>query len=372
MFAYVYFFAFISFIGLASICMRREAAFAAYISVPLLILFSGTRIEIGWDYEAYNYLYEFATNHSFSTTWETFCVFANGEYEPGFIVLVGLAGLLGVPQQFLIVALIVLFAYLGHRRNFEVGVALFISIYLFYGYFHTFGIVRQGLAAALAFYGISLERRWTAALIVALACSIHFSIIPVICFLLIVIRIVSTRVIAGAIGFASVAAFVPLSGGLIVLVANALGFERWVSLLDFGAATYKVGFSLVLVEHILIASLYILNKSDDRRWKLGAAVVVARLFLYGALNDISIVWERFNSAFDLFYASAVAYIFYVAIAKYAPPRTFVFRTAMLTVFVAVSMFIFVRYDRLIGSDTRVSGQLSHYDRFVNYRSELFD
>jgi hypothetical protein len=372
MFAYVCIFAIISLLGLTSICTRREAVIAVYISLPLLILFSGTRIEIGWDWEAYNYLYEFARNNSFGSTWDTFCVLANGEYEPGFVILVGAAGILGISQQFLLVLLIVVFAYLGHKRNFAVGVAMFVTIYLFYGYFHTFGIVRQGLAAAIAFYGISLERRWHALAVVALACTIHFSIIPVALFLYLMVRVMSSRLLLASTVFAWFASAVPLSGQLIMLAASALGFERWLSLLDFSAATYKVGFSLVLLEHTLVALMYLLHKSEDRRWALGAAVVVCRLILYGALNDISIVWERFNSAYDLFYASACAYIIYCALAKYAPPRTFAFKSMSVVVFICMSMFVYVRYDRLIGSDSRESGGLSHYDRFVNYRSFLLE
>jgi hypothetical protein len=370
MFAYICVFVVITMLGLASILTRREAVIAAYLSLPLLILFSGTRIEIGWDWEAYNYLYEFASNNSFFSTWDTFCVFANGEYEPGFVILVAAAGVLGISQQFLIVMLIVVFGYLAHKRNFGVGIAMFVTIYMFYGYFHTFGIVRQGLAAAIAFYGISLERRERALAVVALACSIHFSIIPVAIFLYLVVRFVSNKMLLATIAFAWFASAVPLAGPLIMLGAAALGFERWMSLLDFSAATFKVGFSLVLVEHTAVAILYLLNKSDDRRWRLGAAVVVCRLFLYGALNDISIVWERFNSAYDLFYASACAYIIYCALAKYAPPRTFMFKFMSVMVFIGVSMFVYVRYDRLIGSDSRETGGLSHYDRFVNYRSFL--
>ncbi|EFI6232570.1 EpsG family protein, partial [Escherichia coli] len=111
---------------------------------------AGLRFHTGWDWEAYDYFfYELTNSNLFEISKAN--IF---NYEPGFVLLSYISVLLHIPPflffSLITVTLIIKSAY-KYLGNF---VYIFLLIYLYYGYFHNFSIVRQGVAAALFAYSI--------------------------------------------------------------------------------------------------------------------------------------------------------------------------------------------------------------------------
>jgi len=161
---------------------------------------------------------------------------------------------------------------------------------------------------------------------------------------------------------------------ILYRTVDYLGYAKWIVLLEETVATNKVGVTSWLIEFSFFASLFLLATracAVDFKVRFVGTIFLIKFFFYGFFNDISIIWERFNAPLDAFYAAAVAYT--IVIFMHALPALSVgLRKCYFVVALTFSAgLVLIRYEGLIFSDGREWGELTHYDRFVNYESTLF-
>jgi hypothetical protein len=128
--------------------------------------------------------------------------------------------------------------------------------------------------------------------------------------------------------------------------------------------------SSILIEYTLLAVLVSFIDYDSFAIRFARGVLVYRLLTYGLLNDISIAWERSSAFADPMYALALAIILTTFVVKFSRTHLgFLFNLACVVF--AVSFYVGFKYERLLSSEPRTTGELSHFDRFIPYKS-IFD
>lgn len=345
---------------------RRPIVIVAFI---MLSAFAGFRSEIGWDYEAYQYLYDYFSSYTLAEAFSTGQAVDALGFEYGFSLLLWGAAATGANYQLVVAVLTVGLCLFSAYRLSPSALPVFLLVYLWYGYNHNFSILRQGLAAGMIFLAIAIfdERKKLAIVLYAVASTLHMSAILLAPFLAACIKFSTRKMVLIALGFCwvmSLSSF--LSGGIFALL-ELIGRDRWHTLLQFGELTNKVGVSLILIEYTLLALLLWFIDDESFAIRFARGVLVYRLLIYGLLNDISIAWERSSAFTDPMYALALATISTAFISKISRAAE-VFLLNSICVVVAVSFYVGFKYERMLSSEPRTAGERSHFERFIPYKT----
>jgi hypothetical protein len=330
---------------------------------------AGFRYQTGWDYEVYEFFFSAVGKVDIGRLFDTAEAHSRLGFEPGFIVLGWLTAQFTQNYQVVLAATTISISVLAVWRIDRAAFPIFMVVYLWYGYFHNFGILRQGLAAALIF--LSFSTGFTSSILLYLAASsIHASS----AFIGLLLFILSKKVNKKIVILSVVAGwFLSLFSGFGVdlnLVLFGEMFQRWVSLLDVAELSTKVGVSFILVEYTIVAAVICFMNLDNKTTRFAAAVVAYRTLSYGVFNDTTIAWERTNALTDPMYALALASILTKTVSINSKAGALVQKRLLICVFV-VATFVWVKYSRMLDSDSRIANQLSHRDRFVPYKSVLY-
>lgn len=354
--------------ALASIfpAVRRPAVVVVFM---ILAGFAGLRSEIGWDYEAYQYLYDSFISHTLVE------VFGAGQaidvlgFEPGFSLLVWVITEIGANHQLVLAVLTVSLCLFSAYHLSPSTLPVFLLAYLWYGYNHNFSILRQGLAAGMIFWAIAIfnERKKLAVALYALASTIHMSALFLTPFLAACIRYSTRKMVLIVLALCWVLSLSSFVSGGIFAFLELIGRDRWHTLLQFEELTNKVGVSFILIEYTLLALLLWFVDGYSFAIRFARGVLVYRLITYGLLNDISIAWERSSAFADPMYALALAIILSAFVAKFSRTSK-VFLLNLICVVVVVSFYVGFKYERLLSSEPRTAGERSHFERFIPYKS----
>ena len=344
---------------------RRPAVVIVFV---MLAGFAGLRSEIGWDYEAYQYLYDSFTTHTLVEAFSAGQAVDVLGFEPGFSFLVWLTAEIGVNYQLVLAIFTVGLCLFSAYRLSSPALPLFLLAYLWYGYYHNFSILRQGLASGIIFLAIALfhDRKKLAVALYAVASTIHLSAVFLTPFLAACIRYSTRKVVLVTLGLCwilSLSSFV--SAGILALL-ELIGRDRWLALLQLGELTNKVGVSMVQIEYTLLAALLWFIDDDTFAIRFARGVLVYRLLTYALLNDISIAWERSSAFADPMYALALAIILTAFVAKFSRTAQ-VFLLNLICMVVAVSFYVGLKYERMLSSEPRMAGERSHFERFIPYK-----
>lgn len=287
-------------------------------------------------------------------------------YEPGFVLLSYISVLLHIPPflffSLITVTLIIKSAY-KYLGNF---VYIFLLIYLYYGYFHNFSIVRQGVAAALFAYSIRylIAKSYKYYILIFVAALFHMSAI----MLLIVPFLYK---IANRIPFSALLLFSLLM--VYTSVSELIGIKSLLSginalniYINNSSLSYKVGFSFKYLELLIILVLFynkrfselIASKFSKKQYYVFRCLIVIEVMIYSLFNDFSIIYERLTVYFEFSHAICIAMII----------SAFKYKRVQLFLLLILLSLIFVRYYQLFNSPVRVDGEMTHYERFENYCS----
>lgn len=370
--AYIYTLVAITVLGIASVfpVARR---FSLILSFSILVALAGLRFEIGWDYEAYQDFFNVIDSQDITESFGVGGVIESYGFESGYSLLIWLLTLVDANYQFVLAVITVGLCFLAANHIApKSSIGLFVVIYMWYGYYHNFSILRQGLAAALIFLAFALlnRRRKYFLGVLALASTIHLSSLVLAPVLWFFVRIANKKVILLALAICWILSIYSFSGEILGLLLSLTGRERWLTLLDIGELTTKVGVSLILVEYTLLTLLILTINASSYAIKFAMGVILYRIITYGFFNDISIVWERTNSFSDPMYALAISVIILTVMAKFTK-NTHIFRLTISILIIIMSSYVTIKYSQMLLSEPRVSWERSHYERFVPYRS-IFD
>lgn len=335
----------------------------------MLAGFAGLRSEIGWDYEAYQYLYDAFASQTLTQ------VFSPGQavdilgFEPGFSLFVWATAEIGANYQLVLAVLTVGLCLFSAYRLSPSALPLFLLVYLWYGYFHNFSILRQGLASGIIFLAVVIfnDRKKFAVALYGLASSVHLSALFLTPFLAACIRYATRKVVLITLALCWILSLTSYVSGGIFALLELMGRDRWHALLQFGELTNKVGVSFILIEYTLLAGLLWFIEIDTFAIRFARGVLVYRLLTYGLLNDISIAWERSSAFTDPMYAAALAIIVTTFIAKFSWTYKG-FLLNQIFVVLALSFYVGLKYERLLSSEPRISEERSHFERFIPYKS----
>lgn len=345
---------------------RRPAVVVVFI---MLTGFAGLRSEIGWDYEAYQYLYDSFTTHTMVEAFNAEQAVDVLGFEPGFSFLVWLIAEIGANYQLVLAIFTVGLCLFAAYRLSPPALPVFLLAYLWYGYYHNFSILRQGLAAGIILFAVTLfhDRKRLAVALYAVASTIHLSAVFLTPVLAACIRYSTRKVVLVTLGLCWILSLSSIVSGGVLALLELIGRDRWFALLQFGELTNKVGVSLVLIEYTLLAALLWFIDDDTFAIRFARGVLVYRLLTYGVLNDISIAWERSSAFADPMYALALAIILTTIVARFS--RTVqVFLLNITCVVVGISFYVGFKYERMLSSEPRMEGERSHFERFIPYKS----
>jgi len=347
----------------------------AYLIFPFLILTSlaGLRSEIGWDYDAYQEFFDQVASQAIGDSFSKGNVVDEYGFEGGFSLIIWLLTYLGVNYQFVLAFLTVgaclLAAYFISPSK---GLALFLIVYLWYGYYHNFSILRQGLAAGLVFLAIALweTRKKQAFGVVALATTIHMSTIILAPFVAICIKYATKKIIIISLAFCWILSIISLGSDIISSLLGMAGRERWQALIGSSEMTTKVGVSLILVEYTLLTICAAAVDNNNPALRFAKGILLYRIITYGIFNDITIAWERTSSFSDPMYAMAIAILITYCVEKFSR-NEILRRGALVSVGIGMSIYVAIKYERMLETEPRVPWERSHHERFIPYRS-IFD
>jgi hypothetical protein len=330
---------------------------------------AGFRYQTGWDYEVYEFFFNAVEKINIGRLFDTAEAHSRLGFEPGFIVLGWLIAQFTQNYQLILAATTISISVLAVWRIDRAAFPIFVVVYLWYGYFHNFGILRQGLAAALIFLSFSTGITSSILLYVA-ASSIHASAAFIGLALFVLSEKVNKKVVVVSVVLSWFLSLFSGFGVDLKLVLFGEMFQRWISLLDVAEFSTKVGVSFILVEYTIVAVVLCFIKIDDKKTRFAAAVVAYRTISYGVFNDTTIAWERTNAFTDPMYALALASILTKTVSinfKIGP----LVQKKLLMCVICSATFVWVKYSRMLDSNSRIENQLSHRDRFVPYKSILY-
>lgn len=331
----------------------------------ILILFSGLRYHTGWDWEAYDYFFN-EISHSSIIDLKTNNIF---NYEPGFLILSYLSLKLNISPYITISAITVSLILISARKYCHGYIYLFLIAYLFYGYFHNFSIIRQGISASIFAYALQyiLSKKYIKYFISILVASLFHSsalillLIPTGIYILQKIPIVLLLVVS--------LLMVHFNLSEISEIKNNLSYIESINFyLKNEDLSYKVGFSFKYLEILILlvffyqkrCELILRNKYGDTNYLLFRSLLIIELLNYSIFNDFSIIYERINVYFEFTHAVIIAMI----------ASIFKFKKIQFIIILLLSVIVFIRYFQLVHSPVRVDGELSHYERFNNYCSVI--
>jgi hypothetical protein len=341
-------------------------------SFSILVLFAGLRSEIGWDYEVYQYFYAGMSNLNLR---DAFGAGSSAEalgFEPGFSLLIWISASLNFNYQIITAAITVGSAFfaayiLGSRRS----ISAFLVLYLWYGYYHNFSIIRQGLAAAIGFLAVTyyFRNKRTAFILYIIASSIHFSSTFIIPAILLIISIMGKKELIAATLLCWFMSISDIFRPYLNYIFSNVQIEKWIILTESSTINYKVGTSFILIEYTVLVLAAVLSSGKDNATKFAIGILTYRTFVYALFNDITIAWERVNTFSDPFYALAVGIILTNSSSK-------IIKGPIYEIFVKIFLipltiaYVSIKYDRLLSSESRESSERAHAERFLPYRSML--
>nr|UPO64959.1 O-antigen polymerase [Vibrio fluvialis] len=370
---YILLFVYCLFSGLIFFNVNNRASTQLYVIVSALLLglFSGLRYHTGWDWEAYDYFIEHLPGILSGDIWSN-NVFG---YEPLFVIIVSILNEIGLSAYlFFSISTIFLTTFSAHRYLGKY-ISIFFIVYLFYGYFQNFSIVRQGIAAAIFLFSIRYieQKKFYQYLIGILVASLfHISSLLLLPIYYIVIKLRMSRT----------AIFVYITATVIFVAFPVLSYlndlthvfsifgdkvNEYVSNKDL---TYKTGFSFKYLELLLLVLIYQSNKffniglsTFGKYYNIFGMIVVLQLGVYSFLNDFSIIFERISSFFEV--SQGIFIIMNIALLKGNVSKSLII--------VVLAVLIFVRYERLFyhsNNYIRLGNDMGHLERFENYCSVL--
>ncbi len=250
-------------------------------AIALLVIFAGTRLDIGTDYSLYTGIYNRLTVDDWAFS------IARSPQEFGFSIL-SLAmksfGLSAEEFLFVVSALTVSAVYVAVRYASPRPAFSLLLYILFATYLSPMNTARQGLAIAfmlLAAIFAARSRIW-AVLLVTIACTVHISaIIALVLFALVrFLRINVLGFLASMIGVIFIGRLIPTFPGLVQFLGSLN--ERYETYLTSGAAA---GFGTILVSatHAILALSLLQAKglSTEEAWWRNAYTLTAPLALLG-------------------------------------------------------------------------------------------
>ncbi|MBW3761224.1 hypothetical protein GL264_10470 [Aeromonas jandaei] len=354
----------------------------------VLIFFSGFRYYIGWDFEIYQSLYDAVFYSSdpmmiihlpqyrdFELGFRLFSLTAT--IEPWMPVLLSCAFSVGI--SFLIM-------HKSPSRTFGV----FILLYLWYEYFSVFNIQRQIIAHAIILLGLyfTIKNRSKFFIVISAPFAFTLHVSSLLAFTFYFISIFATDKKIKINNFTGLG-IVVIS---LVLIAIPLDITQFIFkfsvlfLSFFGEigkhaslkiayyfdylSLYKTGFSFRYFEYIVVfltatfnfdkISSEIDSEYGKRLFILSLNISGIHILVYALLSSLGVIQERVESYFLLMHVILCSYVIL------AIPATTKIRTNMQVV-VLCMLFVFIKYYRLINSDSYV-GADSHYQRFVPYNN----
>lgn len=365
----IFFFATITCAGIAIYPkLRLPAVLAIFL---LLALFSGIRFETGWDYEAYQYFYDSLSN---SYLYEIFN--ENGPvqlmgFEPGFAILIWLCNSLDANYQIVLALVTVGLCLYSVFRLDPDALPFFIVIYLWYGYYHNFSIVRQGIAGAIVFLALVIgdKKKTLSFFSYLIAISLHYSALVLSPIIWLIIRFSTKRILIGSIILCWVLSSSEVFRGVLLPTASLIVPERWLNLITVEQMTGKVGVSFILVEYSLAALALVFITKQGPAISFARGILIYKILTYGLFNDVSIIWERTSSFADSMYAASLSIIL-VWLIKEGASNPKLIRVLFMITLLGLGLYVFAKYERMLNSEVRIEGEKSHYDRFIPYKSIL--
>lgn len=347
---------------------RRFVLFAAL----TLILFAGLRSDIGWDYEVYQAFYNSMMDANLRDAFTSGDIADSLGFEPGFTLLIWLTAHFDLNYQLICAVLTILLVfYAASQIGDKHSIPIFIILYLWYGYFHNFTIIRQGLASAIAFWAIASMSKPIRATGSTIAASlVHKSSVFLLPMIFVCIRFLGHRALLAALCFAWILTLTRLGDPIATMLSTNFGPSKWETLSDDGALNYKVGFSLILIEYTIVTVALLGLPNNEPSIRFARGIVIARLLLYGIFNDVTIAWERTSTFSDPMYAMALAIII-SKLANHFMKNRLQSQVFTLLVILVATVYVGVKYDRMLASEARIVSERSHADRFIPYKS-IFD
>lgn len=363
---------FFAIIGCAQLsAYRKNGFFVVVVAFILSALFAGLRFQTGWDYEAYQYFYDSLSNSSlFEIFNENGPVQAMG-FEPGFAILIWICSALGTNYQLVLAIATVGLCFYSVYRLDRNALPFYIVIHLWYGYFHNFSIVRQGISGALVFFAIVIaDKQKRLSMCSYLVSSLlHYSALVLSPIIWLLIRFSTMRILLVSLVIGWTFSFLEIFRGILFPIISLVAPERWLSLITIEEITGKVGVSLILLEYSFASLILYTNKLENRAISFARGVLVYKILTYGLFNDVSIIWERTSSFADAMYAASLAIILAGFIKAHVTKRKLI-QASYFFMILFLSLYVFVKYQRMLGSEVRIEGERSHYERFIPYRSIL--
>lgn len=325
-----------------------------FVLMGLILLF---RYQVGWDWEHYDYFFNNLPNNEFH--WE-----AGFYYFSSFLEFSNL-------NQYLVIGIISYLSvvYLAFKVLGK-GIVYFFIPFTFFGYIDMFSVLRQELALTCFIFSIIffLNKKYIYGfLCLIFAPMFHVSGLILPLFLLFFYygyRYVLILILLSMffVQFHFLSLFV--DGVLSLPFLNDSELSKIQSYFETATVNFKLGFSLRYIELLILSILPLLYPyvrkviESSKSYKLVYMAVVLNMFLYGILNDVSIMWERFAVYLWPFEAILIAIILkhhHNSVTK------FIF---MSTVVFAIS----IHHYQYWSSPGR--GAESNFDRFYPYNSLL--
>lgn len=341
---------------------KQGIKFTLTVYIVLLFLFSGLRYHTGWDWEAYDYFFDELAKANIITLFH-YNIFG---YEPGFVFFTYISSVLNIPPFLFFSIITVSLIISSAHRYLGKYVFIFCLLYLYYGYFHNFSIVRQGVAAALFAYSIRFLILNNNKFYVVIMIGALFHISAIMLFAIPLLCRWSKKIPFTPIVLLSlITVLFPISEmiGLKAILSTVPALKNY---LNNDTLSYKVGFSLKYVELLLIFYCFydgrfveLMKKNfSEQNFYIFRSLILVELLIYSIFNDFSIFYERLSVYFEFSHAIAIAMII----------SAFKYRRVQFLLLMILLLIVFFRYYQLVNSPVRVQGEMSHLERFENYCS----
>ena len=337
--------------------IKQGIKFTLTVYIVLLFLFSGLRYHTGWDWEAYDYFFDELAKANIITLFH-YNIFG---YEPGFVFFTYISSVLNIPPFLFFSIITVSLIISSAHRYLGKYVFIFCLLYLYYGYFHNFSIVRQGVAAALFAYSIRFLILNNNKFYVVIMIGALFHISAIMLFAIPLLCRWSKKIPFTPIVLLSlITVLFPISEmiGLKTILSTVPALKNY---LNNDTLSYKVGFSLKYVELLLIFYCFYDGRFVElmkKNFSIFRSLILVELLIYSIFNDFSIFYERLSVYFEFSHAIAIAMII----------SAFKYRRVQFLLLMILLLIVFFRYYQLVNSPVRVQGEMSHLERFENYCS----
>ncbi|WP_058119549.1 EpsG family protein [Photobacterium kishitanii] len=357
----------------------------------LLIIFSGLRYYTGWDFEVYQQFYNaiyFSIDPLItinSTLYRNFDVgfrlfSLSAIYSSWLPVL--LISVISVGTSFLLVSK-------SDKRIF----GIFVLFYFWYEYFSVFSIQRQVLAHGLIVLGVfillnnSSNKKYIIYFLLSIiSITIHSSALIASVLYIIAFVLSNKKIEVNRVLFYSIICF-----SIFMLISNVNVSEVTYDILKpvflmiggYGKVLegkmqyyflylkpFKVGLSFRYIEYLTVLIISYLffdriksqlkNNYSLKLFYLSFYMSLFHVLFSGLLSSVGIIQERVECYFYLTHVILLSFLIFLV------PKKLIY---YLLFVVFASVFVGVKYDRLLNSDAYL-GADSHYQRFIPYKSIL--